>query len=195
MAVTKEKIIYSRNERIVRTISILGIALSVIVGILLFPLGKPIGGIIILCACAIAIFLVSPFCTRRIKSRFAQHKYKKVIYASFYAAIIIIAMLTATLVSIFATYSLDDLSNDAVEYAQENVSDKSGIIEDVNSTIFDFFEYGDGYYFAIETDYNIVSSSGNVTEKSQNTYIKINMYTGEISTIESIEYEIQKAQR
>ena len=195
MEETKEKILYSRNEKIVRIISILGIVLSIIVGILLFPIGKPIGGIIILCACTVSIFLVSSFCTKRFKSHFAKHKYKKVIYAGFYAVIIIIAMLTAALISIFATYSLEDLSKDAIGYAQENISDKSGVIDNVNSIIFDHFEYGDGYYFAIETDYDIVSSSGNVTEKSQNTYLRINMYTGEISPIESIQYEIQKAQR
>ena len=191
----KEKILYSRNEKIVRIITILGIVLSIVVGILLFPLGKASGGIIILCACAVSIFLITGFCTRRVKKLFATHKYKKVIYAGFYAVIIVIAMLTAALVSIFTTYSFEDLSVDAITYARENISDKSGIIENVESIVFDYFEYGNGYYFAIETDYNLVSSNGSKTEKSQNTYIKINMYTGEISSIESIEYEIQKAQR
>ena len=189
----KQKPTYSRNEKLARAIAILGIILSTIVGILLFPLGKARGGAIILCACAVSIFLISRFCTKRIKARFSMHKYKRVIYAGFYAIIIVISMLTAALISIFTTYSLEDLSVDAITFAQESISDKGGRIENMGSTIFDYYEYENGYYFAIETDYDLVSSSGNVTEKSTNAYIKVNMYSGEISAIESIQYEITKS--
>ena len=64
----KHKIVYSRNEKIVRIITIIGILLSFSVGILLFPIGKPTGGIIVLSASVFAAFLVSGFITRRIKS-------------------------------------------------------------------------------------------------------------------------------
>ena len=190
---TNNKIAYSRNEKILRIITIFGIVLSIAVGILLFPLGKARGGIIILCACAVSIFLISSFCTRRVKNYFSLHKYRKVFLACFYSIIMIIAMLTATLVSIFTTYTFDELSADAINYAQENIFDKGGRIENMESTIFDHFEYENGHYFSIETDFDIVDSKGNSTDYSVNTYIKINRYSGEIAVIDSLQYEIAKA--
>ena len=187
--------VYSKNEKILRIISFCGIVLSIIVGILLFPIGKTYGAIIILCACAVSIFLISGFCTERVKKRFCRHKYKRAIYACFYAIIIIVAMLTAALVSIFATYSPEDLSVDAISYAQENLSAENGRIENIETIIFDYFEYGNGYYFALETNYDIVGSNGAVTLKSANAYIKINKYNGEISAIDSLQYEIARTQR
>ena len=57
---------YSRNEKIVRIIAIIGIILSTVVGIMMFPLGKTTGGIVILATSFVSAFLMCGFVVRGI---------------------------------------------------------------------------------------------------------------------------------
>lgn len=193
MEKTKNKIIYSRNEKVVRIISIIAIVLSLIVGVMLFPLGKVTGGIIVLCACAVSIFLISGFFTRIVKSKFSTHKYKKAIYASVYALIMVICMLTAVIVSFFTSYPVEALAQNSITYSQDAIKKLDKNAENFKSYFFDFFEYNDFYYFAIETTYVSTESGGYVSERSANTYIKANKYTATYTSIKSIEYEKAKS--
>ncbi len=189
----ENKIIYSRNEKIVRIITIVGIALTIIVGIMLFPLGKVSGGIIVLCASLLACFLVSGFFIRRVKKHFMLHKYKRFIYAAVYAIIMTVSMLTAVLVSYFSSYPYEHLAENAVEYTESSLISLDKNIKNVKSDIFDSFESGDSYYFAIETDFEVVGTGNATLKRSTATYIKTNKYTASISVIESLEYEIARS--
>lgn len=193
MEENKNKIVYSRNEKILRVISIAAIIVSLIVGIMLFPLGKIVGGVIVLCACALSIVLVSGFFTRFIKRKFSTHKYKKAIYASIYALIMVICMLTAVIVSFFTTYPMETLAQDSISYSQKAIKELDPNANDFESFFFDYFEYNDSYYFAIETTYNSVEPGGHISERSANTYIKVNKYTATYSVIKSIEFEKAKS--
>lgn len=189
----ENKIIYSRNEKIVRIIAIAGIVLSIIVGIMLFPLGKVSGGIIVLCSSLLACLLVSGFSIRWFKKRFMLHKYKRFIYAAVYAVIMIISMLTAVLVSYFSTYPYEDLAEGAIEYTEDKLTSIDKNVKNVKSEIFDSFESGDSYYFAIETDFEVVGTGNAILKRSTATYIKTNKYTASISVIKSLEYEIARS--
>lgn len=186
----KHKIVYSRNEKIVRIITIIGILLSFSVGILLFPIGKPTGGIIVLSASVFAAFLVSGFITRRIKSIFGNHKYKKLIFAITYGIIITISMLTAVLVSFFSTFPIDDMAEKSIQFTEEKLALIDATIKDVESNIIHFFESGDSYYFFIETEFKSVDVGGAVANRSSNSYIVVNKFTGTVSPITSLEYDI-----
>ena len=189
----KSKITYSKNEKILRIITVIGITLSIIVGIMLFPLGKTSGGIIVLCTSSISAFLVSGFFTRFVKRRFHSHKYKRVIYAAVYGFIMVLSMLTAALVSIFASYPLEDMAKEAIVYTEEKLSTMDVNIKNIQSDIFDSFESGDSYYFAIETDFEVVNTGNAISKRSTATYLQINKYTASISVIESLEYEIARS--
>ena len=189
----KEKIVYSRNEKIVRVIAIVGIILSFAVGIMLFPLGKVTGGIIVLCASLVACFLVSGYFIRLIKSRFLGYKYKRFVYAAIYGVIMTVSMLTAVLVSYFSAYDYDVLSTEAIEYTQEQLTSLDKSIVNVRSEIFDSFESGDSYYVAIETDFEVVGTGNAAAKRSTATYLKINKYIGSMSIIESLQYEIARS--
>ena len=189
----KEKIVYSRNEMIVRAIAIIGIILSFAIGIMLFPLGKVTGGIIVLCTSFVACFLVSRFFIRIIKSAFSSHKYKRFIYAAVYGIIMTVSMLTAVLVSYFSAYPYEDLSLEAIEYTEEKLTSLDKNIINVKSEIFDSFESGDSYYIAIETDFEVVGTGNAIAKRSSATYLQINKYTASISIIESLQYEIAKS--
>ena len=189
----KEKIIYSRNEKIVRIIAIIGIILSFIVGIMLFPLGKATGGIIVLCATLVACFLLSGFFIRIIKTRFAAYKYKRFVYAAIYGIIMTVSMLTAVLVSYFSAYDYDALSPKAIEYTEEQLTSLDKNIVNVKSEIFDNFESGDSYYIAIETDFEVIGTGNATAKRSTATYLQINKYTGSMTIIESLQYEIARS--
>lgn len=185
----KEKLIYSRNEKIVRIIAIVGIILSFAVGIMLFPIGKVTGGIIVLCASFLACFLLSGYFIKNVKKWFMFHKYKRFIYAAIYGIIMTVSMLTAVLVSYFSTYSYEDLSLEAIEYTEEKLTNLDENIINLKSEIFDYFESGDSYYMAIETDFQVIGTGNTVSKRSTATYMQINKYTAKISIIESLQYE------
>lgn len=189
----KNKFIYSRNEKIVRVIAIIGIVLSVAIGILLFPLGKTSGGIIVICSSLFACFLVSGGFIRFIKKHFMHNKYKRFVYAAVYAIIMIVSMLTAVLVSYFSSYPYEDLAENAVEYTEDKLTELDKNVQNIKSEIFDSFESGDSYYFAIETDFEVVGTGNAILKRSTATYIKTNKYTSSISVIESLEYEIARS--
>lgn len=189
----ENKIVYSRNEKIIRVIAIIGIILSVVVGIMLFPLGKVSGGIIVLCTSLLACFLVSSFFIKCVKKCFSFHKYKRFIYAAVYAIIITVSMLTAVLVSYFSSYPYEDLAENSIEYTEEKLTSLDKNIINVKSEIFDSFESGDSYYIAIETDFEVIGTGNAIAKRSTATYIRINKYTASISVIESLEYEIARS--
>ena len=186
---------YSRNEKIVRIIAIIGIILSTVVGIMMFPLGKTTGGIVILATSFVSAFLMCGFVVRGIKNRFSLHKYKRFIVAGFYAFIMILSMLTAALMSYFSSYPLEDLAIEAIEFTQDAIEKKDPDIQNIRSDLFEYFESGDSYFFAIETDFEHVGTGGAISKRSTTTYLKVNKYTSTITVIESLQYEATKANR
>lgn len=188
----KEKIPYSRNEKIVRFICFAGIFISIIVGILLFPIGKPSGGIIVLSTSAVSFILMLPFVSRTFKDKFKCHKYRRFIYASFYAAIIILSMLTAVIVSYFTSYPIEDMASSSLDFVSESVS-REGSIRNIETEIFDWFEGSDSYYFAIEVNYEKTNMGGAISIHSKTFYIKANKYTSVISSVSFLEYEVARS--
>ena len=185
----KEKTTYSRNEKIVRAFTIVGIILSFAVGIMLFPIGKVWGGVIVLCTSLLACFLVSGFFIKAVKTKFMLHKYKRFIYAAVYFVLMLLSMLTAVLVSYFSTYPYEDLSVEAIEFTEEKLTGLDKNVQNVKSEIFDHFESGDAYYIAIETDFEVVGIGNAVAKRSTSTHLKVNKYTATITIIEFREYE------
>lgn len=187
---TENKIIYSRNEKIVRIICYVGIALSVIIGILLFPLGKVGGGIAVLCTSAVSLFLLSSFFVKKYKTWFSEHKNKRVIYACLYAFILVLSMFTAAIISYFTAFDESEMSLKATEHTQNAVkAAHPNIHGELTTDLFDFFESGDGYYYAFEIDYELKETGGAILKRSEVKYVKVNKYTSATSFVTFLEFE------
>ena len=188
MEETKQKFKYSRNEKILRAITFLGIALSMVVGILLLVLGKTANGIITLSACAVASFFVSTFVIKKVKTYFRDSKKRRAIYAIFYAFILIIAMLTAAFCSYFSSYDYKELMPEAISCAEKAAKKDYPNSEILETDVFEVLESSDSYYYAIEIRIQAMDA-----EKCPNYYYQINKYTGRIVALSSDDYTIATA--
>ncbi len=186
----KYNIVYSRNEKIVRIICLLGIIVSIAVGILLFPLGKVGGGIAVICTSLASAFLLSSFFVKRFKARFADSPNKRIIYAGLYAVILVLSMFTAFLISYFTSFDENEMATKAVEYTENSIKTAHPNLHgELESDLFDFFESGDSYYYAIEIDFNLKDTGGAILKRSAVKYVKVNKYTSSTSFVDFFEYE------
>lgn len=185
----KRKFYYSRNEKIVRAIAILGIILSEVIGVLLLVLGRTLNGIIVFCACAVASFLVSSFFIGIVKNKLCFHEKRRVFYALIYAGIIILAMLTAFLASYFSTYGYEEIREPALTFVHNAIKKDNVNVTVVDSTVVSF-EQGESYYMEVETTITVKEVGGAVTTKTVLSYIKVNIYTAEITAIDWQQYQI-----
>ena len=187
---TENKIVYSKNEKIVRIICYVGIALSVVIGILLFPLGKVGGGIAVLCTSAVSLFLLNSFFVKKYKAWFAENKNKRIIYACLYAFILILSMFTAAIISYFTSFDEYEMATKAMEHTQNAVKTAHPNIHgELTTDLFDFFESGDGYYYAFEIDYKLKETGGAILKRSEVKYVKVNKYTSATSFVDFLEFE------
>ena len=187
---TKKKDVYSRNEKIVRVICIIAIAISLIIGILLFPLGKIIAGIIVLCTSSASAFLLSGFFVRKYKGWFATNKNKRFIYATLYALILVLSLCTAFITSYYTSFDAEEMEISAREHTVNAVKTAHPNVDgEIETILFDFFESGDGYYFSYEANFNLKEIGGAILRKSIVKYVKVNKYTAEVSFIDFLECE------
>ena len=188
---TKAKAVYSKNEKILRIVCIVAIALSFIIGILLFPVGKVGGGITVLCTSAVAVFLLSGFFVKKYKGWFANKQNKRAIYALLYALILVLSLLTAFIASYYSSYDKYEMETLAREEAVKAVQTNAN--GEIEARLFDFFESGDSYYFSYEIDFSVIESSGAVIRKSIVSYVKVNQYTSEVSFIDFYQCELARS--
>ena len=183
MEKAKNKIYYSRNEKILRAIVIFGILLAIIAGILLLVLSKVLPGIIVLVVSIICCVAISPLCIRPLKNKFYLHRKKRVIYAFYYALVIVLVLGCALIAAEFSTYDYEDIRPSAIEFVESNLK-KDYVNYEIINTDIDCVEYGDGYYFCMETELHITEVGGAVTTRYPLSYIKVNKYTGKITVID-----------
>ena len=188
----KTKKAYSKREKILRGICFAGIVICEIIGVLLFFINKPLNAIIILCACVISSFLVCSFITAKVKECFKRFPKKRVIYAVFYALIIMISMVTCAISCFNLTYSADEMAVAAIEFTEASLKEKTPAISIDETDIFDYFDMGNSYYYALETKHSSTETSGVVSVHYSVTYIKVNKYSGSISVIDFVNYENAK---
>ena len=179
----KTKIYYSRNEKILRAIVIFGILLAFIAGVLLLVLSKVVPGIIVLAVSSTCCVAISPLCIRPLKNKFYLHRKKRVIYAMYYAFVIVLVLGCALIAAEFSTYSYGDIRPSAIEFVESNLK-KDYVNYEIINTDIDCVEYGDGYYFCMETELHITEVGGAVTTRFSLSYIKVNKYTGKITVID-----------
>ena len=179
----KTKIYYSRNEKILRAIVIFGILLAIIAGVLVWVRSKVLPGIIVLAVSLICCVAISPLCIRPLKNKFYLHRKKRVIYAMYYAFIIVLVLGCALIAAEFSTYSYEDIRPSAIEFVESNLK-KDYVNYEIINTDIDCVEYGDGYYFCMETELHITEVGGAVTTRFSLSYIKVNKYTGKITVID-----------
>ena len=184
----KRKIVYSGKEKLLRAVSFLGILLCEIIAVLLFIIGDTTAGIIVLAACVVSSFLVSSFFTGLVKKWFGDKKKKRLIFLGFYLLALIICMLTTYLVGDIATVPVEDLTADAIEYAQNSVKGDYVNIKIIETAVTTPFLVNDGYYYEIEIRYEITSTDGIVSTEYEFTYLKINKYTSKITEISWADY-------
>lgn len=186
------KPIYSKNEKILRIISFIGIALCEITSILLFILGKYLFASIILISCAISSFLVSSFFIGKIKCWFGNREKKKLIYTLFYSLIILICMVTTIIICLNIDYSINDLAPIVIEQAEDSIKDGNVNVFNLETEIEECYELNDGYYFYLYTEYDFKSDVGTISKQSKITYAKINKYTSQVEWLDFVAYENAK---
>ncbi|MBE6674469.1 MAG: hypothetical protein E7596_05130 [Ruminococcaceae bacterium] len=184
--------IYSKNEKILRIICFLGIIICEIIGILLFFVNNIVGGIVVILSCIVSSFLVSSFFTLKIKSWFSNKSKKRAIYAAFYALIILVCMVTTVIVCLNMTYSAEALTPPSIELAENTIKGENVKIKIIETDLYEFFEVGDSYYFALETKYELSETGGAVSTHYPVTYVKANKYTGSLTIIDFVQYENAK---
>ena len=184
---TKNKICYSRKEKLLRTICILGIALCAITGILLFFINIYWGGIIVLLSCVASSFLISNLFTRKVKSWFGDKKKKRLYYTGVYILLLLICMIPTLLVGTYAINDDADVAPLAVEFAENAIKNDQASIE-ITETEYISFEHNDSFYFELETYYEEYGVGGTVIEKSALTYVKINKFTKRLTKIDFIQF-------
>ncbi len=183
------KITYSKNEKILRTVSFIGIVLCEITSILLFFLGKYLFASIVLISCTLSSFLVSSYFVKKIKKWFGAKERKKLIYAIFYSIIILICMVTTIIICFNIGYNISDLAPVAVEETNNSIKDENPTASNFETNIEECYEINDSYYFYLYTEYDVISDVGTVSQKSRISYVKINKYTAYIEWIDFITYE------
>ena len=190
--INKKRLAYSKNEKILRAICFIGIVICEIIGILLFFVNNIVGGIVVLLSCLASSFLISSFFTLKIKSWFSNKSKKRAIYAAFYALIILICMVTTVIVCLNMTYSAEDLVNPSIEYAENAIKMDKVSIKIIETDLYEYFEVGDSYYFAMETKYEMTETGGAISTHYPVTYVKANKYTGSLTIIDFVQYENAK---
>ncbi len=190
--INKKRLAYSKNEKILRAICFIGIVICEIIGILLFFVNNIVGGIIVFLACLVSSILISSFFTLKIKSWFGNKNKKRVIYAVFYALIILICMVTTVIVCLNMTYSAEDLAIPSVEYAESTIKGDNVSIKIIKTDLYEYFEVGDSYYFAMETKYEMTETGGAISTHYPVIYVKANKYTGNLAIIDFVQYENAK---
>lgn len=183
----ENKLCYSKNEKLLRAVCILGIALSAITGILLFFIEKYIGGVIILLCCALSSFLISGYFTKKVKGWFGNKKKKRLYYTGVYILLLLICMIPTLVVGTLATNDVEDVSADAIEYAEGAIK-KDYVNIEITDTEFIYFEHNDSFYFELETTYKEKGVGGVITTKSVLTYVKINKFTKRITRIDFTQF-------
>ena len=184
---TKNTICYSRKEKLLRAICILGIALCAITGILLFFIDIYWGGVIVLLCCAISSFLVSSFFTRKVKRWFGKKKKKRLYYTGVYIILLLICMIPTLIVGTYATNDVEDVQEDAIAFAEDTVNANYSNVE-ITETEFISFEHNDSFYFELETTYKEHGVGGTVITKSVLTYVKINKFTKRLTRIDFTQF-------
>lgn len=184
----KNKTVYSRNEKILRFICVLGITLCAIIGILLFFLNKIGLGILVLCSCAVSVFLITNFFIGIIKKCFGSHSKKRIIYAGVYALIILIPMLTTSIATYNLSLPIDEMETQSIELVKKEYANK-GNVKVCETTLLEKYESGSFFYFCFETKLEITSADGSILRDYPEAYVKVNKYTGSVSFITYVEYQ------
>ena len=192
MNITKGKTKYSKNEKIVRIICFFGIALSVIVGILLFFIHNYIGGILTLVACAVSLILVNSIAVSKFKALISKQEKKKIILALFYIFIILLSMVTAFIFATDIYIPYEEAINIAIEYAKNDVKETVAGATIVEIDAFEAFDSGDSYYIALEIHYTLAETGGTVSSHFPVSYLKVNKITGRVEAITFAIYETAK---
>lgn len=183
----KNKPCYSHKEKLLRAICIFGIAICVITAILLLFIERYLGSIIIILACGISAFLLSGFFTKKVKSRFGGKKRKRLYYVGVYVLLLLVCMVPTLIVGALASYNVEDVATDVVEYAENTIKNDYVNIE-ILETDYIYFEHNDSFYFELETTYTEYGVGGVSTSKSVLTYVQINKYTKRISRIDFVQF-------
>ena len=185
----KDKITYSKNEKIVRAVCYLGILISFIIGILLLFISKLVGGIIVLVISATGIFLINSFVIIKVKAFINNKPKKKLLLAIFYITVILIVMTTAFIVSTKTSLPYEAIIDKAITYTSEKIDNDIANSTVKSTEIFDGFIVGDSYYFALETEYELAGIGGASSVHYCVTYVKINKITGNVSETDFKSYE------
>ena len=183
-----KKIIYSKNERILRSFCFVAIAVCVIIGILLFILSKPWLGAVVLLSCCISFFLVSSFFTQKIKKWFGHLPKKRVIYALFYILIILLCMGTTLIMTEMIANDYEHFQESALTFTEEQIKTAYPVSEMRSLEVINSFEFNDSYYFEIEVSYKIMGIGGADTVEYSFVYLRVNRYTGRITEIDFKQY-------
>lgn len=185
------KVVFSKNEKILRLICYCGIILCGIIGILLFFLNKIGIGIGILCACSLSIFLITPFVIGKVKKWFKNNESRRIFYALCYMLIILIPMLTAFIGTYNISYSMEEMQESCILEIESQYKNK-GNIKACESTILERFETNGNYYYCFETKIEVTSPDGAVLRDYPISFVMANKYTGRITIIDEITYQRAK---
>lgn len=182
---SKIKVNFRFAEKIIRIICWASVVLCALVALLYIISGAYWGGALVLVVCLACGFLNSHFFISKLKNRFLNHKYKRVIIVAAYTLILIIVFTACFTLIGTKSYTENQLNGLAVDFIKSELEAKY-VNDDLRIDeilIEDCFKNVNSYFYKISCDYYL--NGGRVFKE---VYLKINKENARIEVISPTDY-------